>query len=179
MASLVSESGMATFEARFHVLESIVKSWQLVHEIVVCEVQGGKEGKTKPSENVQAVNDEEILAASATENENFETEDTEDGKSECDVTDKQNRTPPVEKEKKQFRNDNTDLETKGGNLDDLQNNSKLSLSGIKMPPKPEAEVTVIGLPKSKRNKEKDHQLKSFCKLTPTEKETTIREVPYK
>ena len=112
---------MATFEARFLVLESIDKSWQLGHEVVVCEVQGGKEAKTKPSEIVQAVNDDESPAASATKN-------------ECDLTDKENRTPPVEKEKEQLWNDDNDQEKKGENLGDLQNNGKSSLSGIKMPP---------------------------------------------
>ena len=98
----LSEGGMATFEARFLVLESIDKSWQLGHEVVVCEVQGGKEAKTKPSEIVQAVNDDESPAASATKNEKFEAGSTEDRKSQCDLTDKENRTPPVEKEKERL-----------------------------------------------------------------------------
>jgi len=51
---------MATFEARFLVSESIIKSWQLGQEVVVCEVQGGKEAKIKPSEIVQAVNDDKV-----------------------------------------------------------------------------------------------------------------------
>ena len=49
---------MATFEARFHVLESIIR--QVGQEVVVCEVQGGKEAKIKPSEIVQAVNDDKV-----------------------------------------------------------------------------------------------------------------------
>ena len=36
-----------------------------------------------------------------------------------------------------------------------------------------AEVTVIGLPKKKKKKEKNDNIKPFCKLTPAEKDTAI------
>ena len=36
-----------------------------------------------------------------------------------------------------------------------------------------AEVTVIGLPKKRKTKEKNENIKSFHKLTPMEKEITI------
>ena len=55
MASLLSEGGMATFRARYDVLQSIVKSWQLDHEVIVGEV--GSHGKSAPSEGEAMVDE--------------------------------------------------------------------------------------------------------------------------
>lgn len=73
-------------------------------------------------------------------------------------------------------------ETKHGQItgksrDELEGRSQTLLSNIKMLPKmlkrgrPKgAEVTVIGLPKAKKEIEKNDHIKPFCKLTPVEKE---------
>ena len=55
MASLLSEGAMATFCARYDVLQSIVKSWSLGHEVLVGEV--GSHGKSAQCEGEAMVNE--------------------------------------------------------------------------------------------------------------------------
>jgi hypothetical protein len=54
LASLLSEGGMATFNRRYEVLQSIINFWQLGEEVAVCPIAaeaGNSETATVKEEN--------------------------------------------------------------------------------------------------------------------------------
>lgn len=184
MASLISEGVMATFRERYDLLQSIIKSWEMGREVSVCEVEDGNQGNSEQC--IDGRFDGKGLATNIDINENkgakLENTETEQPKLDSGVGEETSTTTESLKELNEERPWNN---TKQGQKaekdpDELVEDSQTLLSNIKMPPKmlkrgrPKgAEMTVIGLPKAKKKKEKNDNIKPFCKLTPVEKDTAI------
>ena len=186
MASLLSEGGMATFRARYDVLQSIIRSWQTGREVSVCEVEDGNQGNSKQCEDIEAMVDQKDPATNVgiSEDKGTKIENVEKGQTHLDSGARGETSTTTEGTKELDEeelpwNDNKHGQKAEKNRDELED-SRTLISTVKMSPtmlkrgQPKgAEVTVIGLPKAKKKKEKNDKIKPFGKLTPVEKETTI------
>lgn len=136
---------MATFRARYDVLQSIVKSWQLGHEVIVGEV--GSHGKSAQCEGEAMVDEcpdtnnkitkkvnvgEKMENAESGQPQFDHLQEPEDGKqlwtNKADEKDEENNCDKLQEKKK------TNVKDEEKNGDKLQD-SRTLLSTIKMPPK--------------------------------------------
>lgn len=162
LASLISEGGMRTFRQRQQVLESIIKIWQQGKEVLLCD---------------EEMNEGQLSTATCDAHDYQET-DMPEGEG-ADTKIKMEEEPDREPIDLPIVNENKSEEALA--FDPKEEAKSSTYADIKMPPKilkrgrPKGlEVTVIGLPKTKKKKEQKHLI-PFCKLTPAEKDRQILE----
>ena len=133
---------------RYIVLQSIINSWQLGKEVIVCEVETAD--ATENTEEISAGGEEQPM------------EEFNSPFNDCSLKDTK---PSIQKNDSEANDINA---TEDKTLKDIKMPAKVLKRGR---PKG-ADITVIGLPKKKTKKEGPVIL-SFSKLSPVEKEQLI------
>lgn len=187
VASLMSEGGMATFRKRYELLQDLINHWKMGTEVALSPFQksyGVEEEIPVPVLTDEQVDSEQVDSEIAEKVDAKKSgrldglsEQIEDVDSEMSV--KQEISEQVGLEipldgKSELKEDSSQTHKKE------HGNSEYGF--IRMPPKmvkrgrPKgAELTVIGLPKSKRRKEESNKLLPFSKLHPDDKSRIILE----
>ena len=182
VASLMSEGGMATFRKRYELLQDLISHWKMGTEVALSPFKksyGVEEEIPVPVLTDEQVDSEIAEKVDAKKSGRLHglSEQIEDVDSEISVK------PEISEQvglgipldgKSELKEDSSKTQKKE------HGNSEYGF--IRMPPKmvkrgrPKgAELTVIGLPKSKRRKEESNKLLPFSKLHPNDKSRIILE----